>query len=1495
MMGSDISYQCIGVGKYKLIFKVYRDCRGVPLSLPIIKAFCNGVNAINVNYTRTEINDVSEKCDGAPNPCNPENSPSAEGIEEHVFEAIIDLNASPYDAFKKAGCCEIFFSVEQCCRNNAITTINKGNLYTEAMLNICNIAKTTNKCNTSPTLTIAPVAKICCNQPFIYNNGVTENVDGDSLVFSLVNPLNAHNSNESYVPTFTPKLPMTPYCPPNPGVLNCKCSPNANPPRGFCFDEYTGDIIFTPTNCEEVGVIVIQIDEYRKDSATGKMILVGRTRRDMQLVVKQCPENNPPKIISKKYNWIVCEGDLVEIDIDTKDDPYLPKQTRLDTVELTWNFGIIGGSLKIIDPKAREKKGVFTWQTKKGDARPSVYRFAAIAKDDNCDNPAKTVKGYTILVKPIAAAYRKYDIMACGKLKFQCYPIDTTNNETYNYEWTIRDSTNSGIVYKKSFNKKDSIVLKYGGKYIITHYIVNPKYTCPKIYQDTVIMPPILKVELAFGKDTFVCAGDSITLNPKIKNGVPTYLYYWETPFGTTYSSAEKITLKPTQNSSVLLKITDKNKCTDSDTIKIHYQPLPVVNIGADQRICTYQSIALDAQNADSLKYYWLPSGDSTRTIKTNIAGQYIAKVMDKLGCNTSDTMNLFVNDTVVAIAKPHQEICIFDTLKIKAQRKPLGYIASFIWQDLNTNIIVSNDSNLKQKINQNSARKYGLKLAVTQSGITCYNNDTMNLTVNALPTFQINPIPPLCYQEACINLTLRNAVVAMPSKSAVNYNCSKTKYISEIGGNIWWCPKDKITNDKLPKLGISDTVKVCYTDNKGCKNSANLILKVRPNPLVEVKNKLHCQKAGELVLDSLIVKPFSRLAGLESFRCIEAPVGVDMNNIITEGKYPTLLWKCNVGSEFEPNKTGNYKFEYCFRDGSTNCATCDTSNVTVISLPIIEFEPLPNQCVNFSGLALDSFVKEKNTAIRFTNGKWQCVAVNNDRNPNNVKLQNAIKNNNFFNPKVGAGIYLLMFTDISSGCPIQDSIEIVVNGLPFIKLQKIDTLCSSQINFPLISNYQNNLNGKWKGQLVENNYFLNAAKAPKNKQYEGVFTSTFTYTHPQTGCQNSDSIYTLVQNEPEITIINQKPYQLCEGKLFELKATKKFVTNTNWQTDGDGIFTNKNNLNTNYTHGVIDTSIGIFNIVLTSIKEGVCPAVKQILPIVIHPFPQFIFMGNPLEQCEKAIVSFTSNVSKPQNSNNLKYEWNFGNGSSINNDIANPQNILYDTAAIKGYNVKLTVKNQWGTNADEVCQTEQEKISYVKVYPMPIADFTSNPSYFTTVAFPKFQFINKSKVKFGELAYLWQFNDKNIDDTSTKENPLHIYSTDTSKYLVSLTAMYHYKISNGISFEDSIGTCSDIKTQERVVGDDITIFVPNAFSPEGTGPAANNVFKPIINGEKTYYLQIFNRWGELLWETSNKNLYWNGKYKNENCQQDVYIWKLQATAFNEKKYNYEGTVTLLR
>jgi gliding motility-associated-like protein len=1511
--GSDIKFKHLGGYKYKVTFALYHQCVCKLSVMPTFTISC-GSSQLKITPPRISIKDITPTCSsGQPACTNGGYNGSRYGIEEHTFEDTIDFSKSPYSQFVNPNCCEVMFRVAQPW-GLVGTTTSTTSYGGEAMLNLCNIG---NKGNNSPTISTLPMSFMCCNQPFTFNNGVFDLTDNDSLAFELDEPLSSGFMPVTWVAPLNKNIPLTPYCAGQPGVVNCKVIPNARPPRGFYFDKETGDMVLTPVKCDESGPVAIKVTEYRRDSATKQMVKIGFVRRDIYVTVVTCSDNNPP-VIEGNNKHSICEGEKLCFTIKGTDAMFAPKQTVPDTVFMTWNGAIPGASFTIVDPNAREKEAEFCWTPAVGSARNQAYGFAVTAKDDACPRPAYTIKGFNIKVNPKARAKRRYDILDCGKFRLNSFAEDTVNFplKNYLYKFTIRDSTNAGVPLFISNKRLDSFKFKRGGKYIIEHEITNPPYNCPTLYSDTVIIPPVLEIDLAFGKDTFVCAGDKITLKPIVANGVPNYRFQWESPLGTKNpkDTLSEFTIQPNAPTRVVLTLTDSKKCVDKDTIKVNYQPNPIVDIGPDKRICTYNSIVLDAQNADTMRYYWLPNGDSSRTIEVNIAGKYIAKVIDTLGCYTKDTMELFVNDTVVAIAKPNKEICINDTLKITGKRRPNGYTRNIVWKDLNTNATMANDSSFKTVIKTMDSRKYELYLKVNQSGVVCEDKDTFTLTVNALPTFKFKGLPPHCFGDGAVNLTLNQLTTGYSGDKTQNQ--TDIKYFQSyknpswitggpVGVNTYMYDYPKfITNAQVPKEGLKDTLCYEFRDYKGCYNKECQPVKLNPNPVVELKEGTFCQKAGLINLDKLVVKPFSKVGGIQTFTCISVPESAGVEpSLVVMTDYSTVpqTHLLDPGEEGENHKTGEYLIEYCFKDAITGCEACDTTSVFVIKLPEISFDFIPNECINNGLLQLDSFAFDKNTGKRFHEAYWRTVEYSNSRNMSNPviadKINNSMVNHRLFNPKYGPGVFIVKLTDTSSGCPVSDSTEILVNGLPIIRIDVPDTICSSTEAFALNNITPAGAVGTWSGPGVIGRNF-DPSISPLIQQYEGKYLLKYEYTNPLTKCTASDSQSLLIQTQPNVKILTEKPYQQCEGMPFYLNSEKEWAKNVIWSSNGDGSFNGtQSSLSSTYNHGFSDTAIaeknGVVQLKIKTVKEGVCPVSVDSIDLKIEPYPQFDFTADEPVQCEPAIMNFTALVNKPLNSPKLKYSWQFGNGeSSIDNSTHLANNVSYDTANRNWYDVVLKIDNRWGEDANMVCSVIKDSISYIKVLPQPKADFISNPGDETTVAFPKFKFENKTNVRWqspGYMSYIWHFGIGDVDDTVMSVHPVYIYPPDTNKYRVHLSSIFNFPI------DTVIRQCQDTIGKVRIINPDVTVFVPNAFSPDNSGPTPNNGFLPIVNGEISYHVELYNRWGQKLWESDDKFESWDGTFMGEKVQQDVYIWYIKVQGYDFENYTYEGTVTLLR
>lgn len=110
------------------------------------------------------------------------------------------------------------------------------------------------------------------------------------------------------------------------------------------------------------------------------------------------------------------------------------------------------------------------------------------------------------------------------------------------------------------------------------------------------------------------------------------------------------------------------------------------------------------------------------------------------------------------------------------------------------------------------------------------------------------------------------------------------------------------------------------------------------------------------------------------------------------------------------------------------------------------------------------------------------------------------------------------------------------------------------------------------------------------------------------------------------------------------------------------------------------------------------------------------------------------------------------------------------------------------------------------------------------------------------------------------------------------------------VSFTDENGcTATD---RVKIIYDPI-IYVPNAFTPDGN--ELNSFFYAVGGNIKTFHMDLFNRWGELIFTSDAMRDGWDGTYQGLECQDGVYTWKIRYTDFNDKEFELVGHVTLLR
>lgn len=224
------------------------------------------------------------------------------------------------------------------------------------------------------------------------------------------------------------------------------------------------------------------------------------------------------------------------------------------------------------------------------------------------------------------------------------------------------------------------------------------------------------------------------------------------------------------------------------------------------------------------------------------------------------------------------------------------------------------------------------------------------------------------------------------------------------------------------------------------------------------------------------------------------------------------------------------------------------------------------------------------------------------------------------------------------------------------------------------------------------------------------------------------------------------------------------------------------------------------------------------------------------------------------------RHTWTFGDGRT--SSAANPQ-YSYRTDGL--FNVRLGILTSFGCRYDTVKQ--------VWVYPVPVAGFDIQPVDGTTILDPVIRLLDRST---GATQYWYDMGDgSNLYQTS---NVSHTY-TDSGWYRL------RQWVQNDYGCRDS----AEDRVQVRYV---FTLHVPTAFTPGRDGK--NDVFAPKGMGIRQYKMEIYSRWGELIYRTLNSEP-WDGTFKGQPVSSDVYVVSLDVIDFQGVRHWYNNTFHLIR
>ena len=270
-----------------------------------------------------------------------------------------------------------------------------------------------------------------------------------------------------------------------------------------------------------------------------------------------------------------------------------------------------------------------------------------------------------------------------------------------------------------------------------------------------------------------------------------------------------------------------------------------------------------------------------------------------------------------------------------------------------------------------------------------------------------------------------------------------------------------------------------------------------------------------------------------------------------------------------------------------------------------------------------------------------------------------------------------------------------------------------------------------------------------------------------------------------------------------------------------------------------------------------------DVVSVIINPLPVVSFQSNTASGCAPVSITFTND----NQAGSVNCVWTFEGGGAQSG--CGPVTHQFTTAG--SFDVTLTVTDANG------CTNSMTNPGMITIYPEVEASFGVDV-YEQTILNPVFHFSNTS---INATSYSWEFGD---GTNSNQTNPTHTYDDKPGVYEIVLYAT-------------NPAGCMDSAVAVVSVVDELIFYVPNTFTPDGD--EFNNVFFPVFSSGfdgQNYTLLIFDRWGEVLFESHNVDFGWDGTYLGQLCKEGVYTWKIVIKERDKDKHNeYVGHVNLLK
>ncbi|MBN4052403.1 gliding motility-associated C-terminal domain-containing protein [Sphingobacteriaceae bacterium AH-315-L07] len=786
LAGADIYISHKFDSTYEVKLVVYRSCLGAGMGTVQTVSYSSVSCGENSSFTvvRDTIIEITLPCDTFTTACS---GGTALGYEKHVYYGEVTLP----DA-----CNDWKFHWSLVARNLAITNVQTSttlSLYVELFLNNLDAPD-----NDSPTFINDPVSFICKDQSIVYKH-LANDVNGDSLVYSLITPRISALTTVTYVTPFSIDEPIS-----------------SSPP--FKFDSTNGSVSITPTAMENT-IFAILVEEYRNGQ------FIGSTVRDIQLTVIQCgDQGNTIPIASgmdstSNFYYSSCAQKPISFDIFSYD----PDTGQVIT--MFWDSVITDAQFAVNNDY--NPIGTFSWFPDVSAANSKFNTFKVSVQDNACPFNGSESYIFNIKISGLKADFTFVEACLGDTSQFiNMSYTDTTNcSDLYNFTgdvevekwyWDFGDGATDTV-------QNPDHLYSAGGTYLV---MLIAEWRNADGYSDTVYKNVTIIIDSMYQADIaalYICP-NAATFKDN-STGNPTS-WFWQFEDGST-STEETISkfLPEDTNTVTLIVGYGKDSCVYDTVTKDFYRKDSGIEITVAEKGCLNQFVNFkiefsgDEDMVDGIyfffgdgQYAWYDSLKYEENYTYQTVGSYLIDISfyyNSFSCTELFSQTIEIGATTPFVnAGQDTQLCFRDSTIIGFQGLDTN---SHFWTPT---IGLSDSLSSSPMVIATSSNSYILSVKDTNN---CISLDTVDITVLALPIINTSNDTSICDGDS------------------IQIN------VATDGVSYLWTPAQNISNiiELNPKVYPSQTTsyKIQVTASNGCVNSDSIQITVDTIPVLIVSS----------------------------------------------------------------------------------------------------------------------------------------------------------------------------------------------------------------------------------------------------------------------------------------------------------------------------------------------------------------------------------------------------------------------------------------------------------------------------------------------------------------------------------------------------------------------------------------------------------------------------------------------------------------------------------